>query len=180
MHLDHVFDPSTDSHMSPLTPAPQEGKSTVIVALTPSPSLLFTLNALTKLALIRGTPSNSMSKDALSSDVSLQWPTRRAHRELSTYMGTPFPTETRTHRPFTGRGRSPQVPGFLAGRAPFSPASFRIAARPSELVGRTELLKSTRVKLRGSLSAFRGLFPPAVFRSWPPGPGLSTTWTMLC
>lgn len=110
----------------------------------------------------------------------------RTHHELNRYIGRPFSIETLLHKKlYWPQTEFLQLPGLPGGGASFSQSLFRITARPTEWVGRTELLRSTRVKLSGSLSeppmaALCGLSPPGVFVSWSFLWGLSTTWTMLC
>ena len=81
--------------------------------------------------------------------------------------------------PCPSRGERHQLPGLRADEAPLSSPSCSITARPTESAGSTELLRSTRVRLWGSLSerphAGRGLCPSGPFLR-----GLSTMWTMLC
>lgn len=81
--------------------------------------------------------------------------------------------------PRPSRRERHQLPGLRADEAPLSSPSCSITARPTESAGSIELLRSTRVRLSGSLSerpqAGRGLCPSGPFLL-----GLSTMWTMLC
>lgn len=86
--------------------------------------------------------------------------------------------------PGASRGERQRVPGLRADEAPPSSLSCSIAARPTESAGSSALLRSTRVRLSGSLSerpqAGRGLSPRGECPSGSFLRGLSTMWTMLC
>lgn len=76
------------------------------------------------------------------------------------------------------------LPGLPAAAEPLLPLASRITASPTETAGSTSLLRSTRVKLAGSLwkppEVLLGLSPPGALVSGPFLCGLCTTWTMLC
>lgn len=79
---------------------------------------------------------------------------------------------------------SSQLPGTPAAAKPLLLLVSRITASPTEYVGSTSLLRSTRVKLMGPFSrlpkVLLGLSPPDALVSSPFLHGLCTTCTMLC
>lgn len=105
---------------------------------------------------------------------------------LNTHLVRPCSMETALNKQTecSNTLRAFQLPGLPAGGASFLLSVCRMTASPTESPGRTELLRSTRVKLWGSRSqppaVFLALSPPVAFISWPFLRGLWTMWTMLC